>query len=456
MSKNENLQFELKTLLETHTKPFVIINEEYAIVAANQAYCDAFGIQEDQVVGAKCHQVLNQYDTPCKYHNTACPMDKVMSSGKSCETQQIRHDYYNQSGHIRITGHAITDSQGNRYLGAEINQAAKAAELSQQDQQLIGRSDTFLDYIEKAVRAAESDANLLITGESGTGKDRTAQFIHSRSHRKQGAYITLNCANTNEAFMGSELFGHEQLALPACNGQLSGLINDADGGTLYLDEIGDLPLDMQGRLLHFIETGQYSRVGSSDVLESDVRIIASSNHNLEAMIEDKTFRQDLYYRLSSISFIVPPLRERHEDIPLLTEYLLDKLGKLNNMEYTLDKDARKRLFAYDFRGNIRELENILLLASNLCTNGNIHVKHINISDPVVSSKEEVPGDLLEGADPSITLLEAAHINQLLEKHGGHRRKVASLLGISERTLYRKLVKYNLTTVGKPKKSMNSG
>lgn len=380
-----------------------------------------------------------------------------MGSGKSYETLQIRHDTYNQSEHMRITGHLITDSQGNRYLGAEIIQTTKAAELSQLDQQLIGRSDAFLDYIEKAVRAAESDANLLISGESGSGKNRTAQYIHRRSHRKQAAYVTLNCATTNEAFMGSELFGHEQLAVSACAGPSKGLIDDANGGTLYLDEVGDLPLELQGRLLHFIETGQYSRVGSIESLESDVRIIASSNHNLEAMIENKTFRQDLYYRLSSINFTVPPLRERHDDIPLLTEYLLEKLGRLNSIDYTLDKEARKRLFAYDFRGNIRELENILLLASNLCTNGNIGAKHINISAPVVSSKEEeIPGDIQQSPDPSITLLESSHINQLLEKHGGHRRKVANILGISERTLYRKLVKYSLTTVGKSGKSRDTG
>lgn len=449
MSSKDKFKFQLNTLINTHINPFVIIDEDYTIVAANKAYCDRYNKSEEEIIGAKCHQVSHKCDAPCSKYNEDCPLDEVMETNERYEAFQIRHDPYNQSEHVRIIGYPLQDEEGNRYMGEELVQTTKASELGQMDQQLIGRSEAFLEYMEQASMAAESDANLLITGESGTGKDRTAQYIHRRSHRSNNPFVTLSCATTNAAFLGSELFGHEQNALPASPGRRQGLIEAADGGTLYLDGIGDLPIELQGRLLHFIETGQYSRVGGNEVLESDVRIISSCNRNLETMINVGRFRADLFYRLSSIAFRIPPLRDRREDIALLMEHFLDILGKLNNQEYTIDKEARRLLVNHHYNGNIRELENLLLRASNLCKNGRIGVKHIKIQEVAAVEEERLTASTShQDADRSIKLVEATHIHQLLEKHGGHRRTVADILGISERTLYRKLVKYNLTTVGK--------
>jgi transcriptional regulator with PAS, ATPase and Fis domain len=359
------------------------------------------------------------------------------------EVLHIHFDQHNQPEHVRIKGHPIMGADGKRYLGEEVIRLAKASELDCEEQELIGKSVAFRKCIEGATRAAESDANVLLTGESGVGKSLAARYIHQRSTRSGRPFVTIDCSTINEAIFESELFGHERGAFAGCVGSRMGLLDEADGGTLFLDEVGDLPYSIQGRLLNAIETGKYRRVGGREFLNSNVRIIASTHADLPAMVANNSFRSDFYYRIAGISHTIPALRERHEDIPALADALLVRMRDPKAYRCHIDEDARTLLTGHNYPGNIRELKNILQRAVSLSTDGHIKAEHIEFDEVPAAGK---PATGKQGQ--SIKQMEAERIAELLVLHKGHRRTVADELGISERTLYRKLEKYNLVDTGK--------
>jgi len=443
MANDKKPDLNLQSMIDSHSNPFVLVDEDYNIVAANEAYCSSYGTSADKVVGRKCHMVSHHFETPCFMNNEDCPLSKVMETNKRYEVLHIHFDQHDQPEHVRIKGHPIMGADGTQYVGEEIIRLAKASELDCEEQKLIGKSGAFRECIEGLTRAAESDANVLITGESGVGKNLAAHYIHSRSPRRGRPFVTIDCSAINESIFESELFGHERGAFAGCVGRRLGLLDEADGGALFLDEVSDLPYAMQGRLLNAIETGKYRRVGGRELLEASVRIIASTHNDLRAMIEANTFRSDFYYRIASMSHRIPSLRERRDDIPALADALLVRMRDPKAYRCHINEDARQLLVAHDYPGNIRELMNVLRRAVSLSTDGHIRAEHIEF--------DEAPA-----GHPSVTLspgqsirqIEADHIKALLVQHNGHRRKVADELGISERTLYRKLKKYDLTEVSK--------
>jgi DNA-binding NtrC family response regulator len=283
---------------------------------------------------------------------------------------------------------------------------------------------------------------MLLTGESGVGKSLAAKYIHHRSERSGRPLVTIDCSATNEATFESELFGHERGAFAGCVGRRHGLLDEADGGTLFLDEVSDLPLGIQGRLLNAIDTGKYRRVGGREFLKSNVRIIASTHADLPAMVANNSFRSDFYYRIAGIKHRIPALRERREDIPALADALLVRMRDPKAYRCHIDDDAKTLLTDHNYPGNIRELKNVLLRAVSLCTDGHIKAEHIEFDE--VSAEKPV----LKKQSQSIKQMEAERIAELLVLHKGHRRTVADELGISERTLYRKLEKYGLVNTGK--------
>ena len=443
MSKDKKPDLQLQSMIDSHSNPFVLIDEEYNIVAANKAYCDSYGTTDDKVVGRKCHMVSHHFDTPCFMNNEDCPLSTALKTNEVSEVLHIHFDQHNQPEHVRIKGHPIMGADGKFYVGEEVIRLAKASELDCEEQKMIGRSPVFRECIEGVTRAAESDANVLLTGESGVGKSIAAQYIHNRSPRKGRSFIIVDCSAINESIFESELFGHERGAFAGCVGRRRGLLDEADGGTLFLDEVGDLPLVMQGRLLNAIETGKYRRVGGRELLESNARLIASTHNDLPAMITDNTFRSDFYYRIAGISHQIPALRERREDIPALADALLVRIRDPKAYHCHINDDAKALLEDHDYPGNIRELKNILQRAVSLSTDGHIKVEHIKFDVPPAAGK---PAANKQGQ--SIKQMEAERISELLVQHQGHRRIVADELGISERTLYRKLEKYNLMDTGK--------
>jgi transcriptional regulator with PAS, ATPase and Fis domain len=442
MSEEKQKSLSLQPIIDTHSHPFVLVDENYTIVAANKAYCTVYGTTSEEIVGKKCHSVSHHFDTPCFMNGEDCPLSTTLRTNELSEVLHIHFDQHNQPEHVRIKGHPVTDSEGNRYVGEEVIRLAKAAELDCEEQKLIGRSRAFRECIEQLSKAADADANIMIVGESGVGKSLAAHYIHNRSSRAGRPFVMMDCRSVNEALFESELFGHERGAFAGCVGRRRGLIDEADGGTLYLEEVGDLPLVLQGRLLNAIESGRFRRVGGRDFLQSNARIIASSHRDLPAMIADNQFRPDLYYRLSGIKVRIPSLRERPEDIHALADSLLIRMRDPKAYRCHIDDDAKEKLVGYAFPGNIRELRNILQRAVALSTDGRIGAEHIELG--------EMPGP--ETGAPtqqnlSMQELESRHIAALLIKHQGHRRKVSDELGISERTLYRKLKKFGLEDLG---------
>jgi transcriptional regulator with PAS, ATPase and Fis domain len=299
--------------------------------------------------------------------------------------------------------------------------------------------------------AARTDSTVLLTGESGTGKDVLARYIHSQSTRQNMPLITVNCGALPETLFESEFFGHERGAFTGASSLRRGLLEAADGSTLFLDEIGDLPLVMQVKLLHFLEQGRFRRVGSTRDQNADVRVIAATNRNLPEEVERQRFRADLFYRLNVVSLHVPPLRDRPEDIPALMEYFLDIYRKrFVRPRLDLSEEVRRRLFAYSWPGNVRELRNCLERAAAISQSDTIEVSQIPFlnsesSPVVVSSSAQAVSAAPQTVPVTLEELEREHILRVLNESDGNRERTAAILGISSRTLYRKLREYETQT-----------
>jgi transcriptional regulator with PAS, ATPase and Fis domain len=291
-----------------------------------------------------------------------------------------------------------------------------------------------------AETAARADSTVVITGESGTGKDVLARFIHARSSRADSPMIAVNCAALPEALFESEFFGHERGAFTGATSTKRGLIEAADSSTLFLDEVGEMPLQTQVKLLRFLEEGRFRRVGATRDRESDVRVVAATNRNLAEDVTGGRFRADLFYRLNVISLHVPPLRRRREDIPALVEHFLSVFReRFNRPSLSLSEEARRRLSAYDWPGNVRELRNALERAAALAAADHIEADQVLPPDAAQAGEGTTPAN----GDGALTLgqLERRHILRILEEASGNRERAAAVLGISARTLYRKLREY---------------
>lgn len=320
---------------------------------------------------------------------------------------------------------------------------------------IIYKSATMQGVVGQAEAAARHDSTILITGESGTGKDVLVRFIHARSARSESAIITINCGALPEALFESEFFGHERGAFTGANALKRGLLEAADGSTLFLDEIGEMPLPMQVKLLQFLEQGRFRRVGSTRDQGADVRVIAATNRNLPDDVRDGRFRADLFYRLDVVALYVPPLRERPEDIPELIDYFLEIYRqRFNRPRLDLSAEARRRLESYAWPGNVRELRNCLERATALSTGDVIEPEQIlpsssgGQSSVVLGSwPDRASANAAQQPPAPATLdeLERQHILRVLEETGGNRERAAAILGISARTLYRKLREYEMAT-----------
>jgi DNA-binding NtrC family response regulator len=312
---------------------------------------------------------------------------------------------------------------------------------------IIYESAAMRGVVELAEAAARLDSTVIITGESGTGKDVLARFIHARSARNDSPLITVNCGALPESLFESEFFGYEKGAFTGASTLKRGLIEAADGSTLFLDEVGDLPLPVQVKLLHFLEQGRFRRVGSTRDQTVDVRVIAATNRHLPQEVRDGRFRTDLFYRLNVVSLHIPPLRQRTEDIPALIEYFLTLYRqRFNRPALSLSPESRQRLENYSWPGNVRELRNCLERAAALSTTDTIGEDLLMLAgdsgqrlEADSSSQPPTPNP----QPPTLSELERQHIMRVLEETGGNRERAAAILGISARTLYRKLREYEV-------------
>jgi len=301
---------------------------------------------------------------------------------------------------------------------------------------LVGNSPEIFEIFKIVGKAAQSDATVLIQGEHGTGKELIARTIHRNSHRKAGPMITVNCAAIPETLLESELFGHEKGAWAGATSRKTGKFELCHGGTIFLDEIGDMSLRNQSKVLRFLQDREFERVGGNETIQVDVRVIASSNESLVQKMKEKKFRADLLYRLRAVSIYLPPLRERKEDIPLLTTYFLHKYTtKYKKSFRAIDDDAVDLLKNHPWPGNVRELRHVLEQAVLLGHGEILSAQDISLQ-PVLPRRTSLIQSSLEH---NLTLeeLEWEYIQAMLEKTRGNKAKAARLLGISKMTLYRK-------------------
>jgi DNA-binding NtrC family response regulator len=302
---------------------------------------------------------------------------------------------------------------------------------------IIYNSGIMEDLMSLIFRASKSDANVLITGESGTGKELIAGAIHNLSDRNEELFVTAHIASLAESLVESELFGHEKGAFTGADKRRIGKFEFASGGTIFLDEIGELPNSVQVKLLRVIEEKKITRIGSNEEIPIDIRLICATNRDIEKEVEKGYFREDLYYRLNVIRIQIPPLRRRKEDIPLLVSHFIKTQGKKEKKDVKgITNEAMKKILKYDFPGNVRELENMIKRA--IVFSRGDYLTDEDISVPV-DKKLKYGGRLNDGVEN----LERGMITEALKKHDWNQSKAAEELGISERTIRYKIKKYNI-------------
>jgi two-component system response regulator HydG len=293
----------------------------------------------------------------------------------------------------------------------------------------------------RIVRIAPTDATVLITGESGTGKELVAKAIHANSSRDSRPFVTINCAAISETLLESELFGHVRGAFTGAVSARRGLFEEADGGTFFFDEIAETSPSFQAKLLRAIQEGEIRRLGESRTLRIDARIIAATNQDLPTAIQEKRFRQDLYYRLNVARFMLPSLRDRREDIPLLVDHFLDKFCRKMHRRVILADGVLEYLSEYRFTGNVRELENMIEQGVALAADGSLRLEDITVLEtPLNGNAPQARGRSMQDV---VDEAEAAAIQNALREVDGNREKAAELLGLSPTTLWRKMKRLNI-------------
>ena len=311
---------------------------------------------------------------------------------------------------------------------------------------ILGKSPAMEQVIEVARRVAPTNISVLVEGPSGTGKELLAQAIHDNSTRRFKPFVPVNCAGLTESLLESELFGHAKGAFTGAATDRKGLFEVANEGTLFLDEIGDMPLNMQAKLLRVLEGGLVVPVGASKPVVVDVRIISATNQNFQELIENKAFREDLYFRIKGVNITLPALRERPEDIPELIQYFIQEAAQeIGSPVSAISDSAQTILTAYEWPGNIRQLRNCLRSMVVMCDGTTLDVRDI---PPEISQRPRLGGTAPVGtpnslAGLSLSDLEKKAITDTLAKTEGNREKAAKILGIGERTLYRKIKEYEL-------------
>jgi two-component system response regulator HydG len=386
-----------------------------------------------------------------KSYNPAIPII-IMTAYSSVETavealKKGAHDYLTKPldfDKLRVT---IERAMEHTRLKEENRQLKESLGRHFDRQNIIGHSPAMLNLLEIVAQVAPSEATVLITGESGTGKELIAGAIHFNSHRKNGPFVKLNCAAITETLMESELFGHEKGAFTGAERRKEGRFYQAHGGSLFLDEVSEMSLTMQVKLLRVLQEREFTRVGGESTIQVDVRLMAATNKNLPELIGRGAFREDLYYRLNVVGLEIPPLKMRREDIPLLAQHFLGVFAARNRKKikgYT--PQAMDHLIRYDWPGNVRELMNaveraVVLSQADFLTENDFTI--IAGSDAVCSGPgRDRAGIPLDGAAP-LEEVEKATILNTLEVTGGNKSEAARRLGITRKTLHKKLKAYGV-------------
>jgi PAS domain S-box-containing protein len=428
-----------EAVIQSISDGVMTVDSDWRITCFNKAAERISGVPREKAIGRRCYEVLKS--NICR---GTCAIQYTIETGRPVTNLAI----YLENSHgtqipISISTAVFRDKDGNFRGGVETFRDLRDVE---EFRKLIKKTYSFGDIISKSNKInkildilptiAESDSTVLITGESGTGKEIFARAIHGLSQRNEKPFVAVNCGGFPETLIESELFGHEAGAFTGATKAREGRFARAEGGTLFLDEIGDLPLPLQVKLLRVLQEKAYEPLGGTRFLKADVRIITATNRDLDKMVGDGAFRQDLYYRINVIKLEIPPLRERLEDVPLLVDHFISRFSLLHNKEIAaVSREALNILMSYDYPGNIRELENILEHGSVLCPGGLIHVKHL----------PEALRPTLESFVRAETYpeMERQFIIFMLKKNKWNRLAAAREMGIHKTTLFRKIKKLDI-------------
>ena len=383
-----------------------------------------------------------------KAHNPAIPVI-IMTAFSSVETavealKNGAYDYLTKPLDFDELRLIIERAMDHRQLREENRRLRENLGNHFDRQNIIGRSPTMAKLLETVAQVAPSEATVLVTGDSGTGKEMIAGAIHFNSPRKEGPFVKINCAAITETLLESELFGHERGAFTGAHRKKDGRFLQAHGGSLFLDEISEMSLAMQAKLLRVLQEREITRVGGEEVIKVDVRMIAATNKDLLQEIEASRFREDLYYRLNVVTLGIPPLKERREDIPLLAQHFLKLFNEKNHKQikgftpHTMD-----RLLKYDWPGNVRELMNTVERGVVLSRSEYLDEGQMPLDLNSESSRNGMPGMETISEELPLEEVEKATILKTLESAGGNKSETARRLGITRRTLHKKLKKYGV-------------
>jgi PAS domain S-box-containing protein len=461
MDSSRRIPSDLEAVIENTYDGLYITDGDANTIMVNKAYERITGIRREEILGKNMRDLVAR-----KVFDRSVSLEVIDKPEPITIMQELRG-----GKKVLVTGSPVFDKGGrklllvvtnvrditelielkeklhertleaNRYL-AELDTIKM---LQHQKTRFAAKSKKMLEILDTAIKAAQFDSNILITGESGVGKGLMARLIHETSLRKDRPFFTVNCASIPDDLFESELFGYEPGAFSGASVKgKKGLLEVADGGTLFLDEIGDMSLRLQAKLLRVIEEKEMVRLGSTKTIKLNVRVITATNQDLGALIALKRFRQDLYFRLNTISIFIPPLRERREDVIPLIQYFGKKVKERYNVEKEFTPQAIQSLMSYDFPGNVRELSNIVEQAFLISQGREINVKDLPVQGPGQTEEEPSISAVVEGRSyvEIVNLMEYKLLRSAVEKYGS-THKAARSLGISQSTIVRKLKKLNL-------------
>ena len=424
------------------------VDKDWKITSYNRAAEKITGIGKDDAIGRYCWEVFKA--SICEQR---CSLRQTIESGRPIINQNIF--IVNSKGDripVSISTAILKDKNDNVIGGVETFRDLSVVEQLRKE---LANHHTFFNIISKNREmqrlfemlelVSENDITVLLEGESGTGKELFARAVHSLSQRKKGPIITVNCGALPDTLLESELFGYKAGAFTDAKRDKPGRFAQAENGTLFLDEIGDISPMLQMRLLRILQEKVYEPLGSTKSEKANVRIVAATNKNLEELLEQGLFREDLYYRINIVKLFLPPLRERKEDIPLLVEHFLRRFNCLRGKEIQgLSLRAMNILMSYDFPGNIRELENIVEYATVVCRDNLIRKKHLPETLQQKIDLKKIPAsEKITESEPSLEAVEKDIIYKTLKKNNWSRKLTAAQMGIHPTTLWRKMKRLNL-------------
>lgn len=424
--------------MEARADPFVLIDAQYRIVMANTRYAALYGLTPRQIERFHCHQVSHHRPSPCHQHGESCPLQSVLASGEPTEVVHVHYGCGARQDVVRIVGYPVRLGE-QLLLGESIEplEARPVVTMDTDGDALVGTSPAFAAAMAELARAARFRLPVLLLGETGAGKELAARHIHACSSRGTRPFVTLDCATLPASLAEDELFGHVRGAYSGAMGMRAGLFEQAHGGTLLLDQVSELPLDVQAKLLRVLDSGELRRLGEGSPKRVDVRVICTTHRDLLADVQAGRFRADLYYRIAGLRITLPPLRERLDDIAALASRFLDEFRDKSGVVPRLTPAALAWLRGRPWPGNVRELRQLVGRGATQAVDGLIDAPLL--ARLAAGDGHDAPGDATgvhEARPRRERAIDPHDLAATLERHRGNRALAARELGVSERTLYR--------------------